>query len=102
VAGAEGAALVDLRKLAKGQECKLRLPGCDWGTETVVLAHLPRGNFGGMSIKCPDIIGTHACAPCHWKLDNRSWEVPAEDELRALKQTLAWYDANGYELRKVK
>jgi hypothetical protein len=92
----------NLRKLAKGQECKLRLPGCDWGTDTTVLAHLREGGHGGIGMKPSDLNAVHACAPCHWKLDHKRWEIPDVDVLRGLQRTLEWYDANGYELRKVK
>lgn len=65
-----------LRKFAKGQECTLRLPGCDGGGETTILAHM-RG--AGMGVKLHDSQGCHACAPCHAAFDamasDDAWKV---------------------------
>ena len=58
---------MNLRKLAKGQECQARIPGiCNHNPETTVLAHL---NGAGLGIKFPDLIGAWACSNCHAWLD---------------------------------
>lgn len=88
---------MNLRKLAKGQECMLRLPGiCNWNPETTVLAHIRRGFFG-MGTKPVDWCGVWMCSDCHDAYDGRvEWEGWGRDELdanalRALCQQLAKY-----------
>jgi hypothetical protein len=59
-----------LRKLAKGQNCMVRIPGiCNRNPETVVLAHL---NGAGWSLKQPDLLGAWCCSDCHDAVDGRS------------------------------
>ena len=72
---------MNLRKLAKGKPCLVRLPGCSHSTETTVLAHIRRAGVGGMGMKPPDIIGVWACSNCHDVLDGR---VPFVDDLGEL------------------
>lgn len=63
----------NLRKLARGQPCRVRLPlVCrdEPNHETTVLAHLKFGWIG--SLKPPDIIAVHACFACHDAIDGRS------------------------------
>jgi hypothetical protein len=62
---------VNLRKLAKGQDCQARLPGCLVSPDTVVLAHIRRANVAGMGQKPPDLCGVYACANCHNLIDGR-------------------------------
>lgn len=61
----------DLRKLARGQPCMIRLPGCDGGGETTVLAHARLGGTCGMGMKPPDTNGAWGCNPCHALVDGR-------------------------------
>lgn len=88
---------MNLRKLAKGQDCMLRLPGiCNGNPETTVLAHIRRGFFG-MGIKPVDWCGVWACSDCHDAYDGRrhaskiSRERLDAEMLRALCQQLAKY-----------
>ncbi len=60
---------VNLRELARGQDCMIRAPGCNFDTQTTVLAHLPGG---GMGAKCHDLHGAWACSHCHDVVDNRT------------------------------
>jgi hypothetical protein len=62
---------VNLRKLANGQPCMVRLPGCDGGGETTVLAHYRLAGQNGMGIKPPDVLGAWCCAKCHNLVDSR-------------------------------
>lgn len=62
--------MTDLRKTARGQACQVRLPGCHWGGETVVLAHIRRPGTG-MGRKPPDTEGVFACWRCHDLMDGR-------------------------------
>lgn len=64
---------VNLRKLAQGRECMIRLPGiCNHNRETVVLAHVRLAGVSGMSIKSDDALGAYACSACHDAVDRRS------------------------------
>ena len=63
----------DLRKLAKGKECQVRIPGvCNGNPETVVLAHYSMAGISGKGIKSPDIMGAWACSACHDECDRRT------------------------------
>jgi hypothetical protein len=59
------------RKAAKGQPCLVRLPGCDGGGETTVLAHYRLAGYCGTGIKPPDEMGAYACVNCHDAIDGR-------------------------------
>jgi hypothetical protein len=59
------------RKAAKGQPCMVRLPGCDGGGETTVLAHYRLAGTCGTGTKPPDVLGAWACASCHDRIDGR-------------------------------
>lgn len=64
--------MTNLRKLAKGQVCDIRLPGiCNGNTETTVLAHVRMVGLSGTGIKAPDLFGAHACSDCHDAVDGR-------------------------------
>jgi hypothetical protein len=78
--------LRDLRKLAQGKPCMIRLEGCDGGGETTVLAHARIIGVSGMGYKSPDICGAWACAHCHRICDSdKSHEI---DLLRGVVRTL--------------
>ena len=49
----------------------VRLPGCDGGGETTVLAHYRLAGLCGIGQKSPDAIAAHACYSCHQKIDFR-------------------------------
>jgi hypothetical protein len=49
----------------------VRLPGCDGGGETTVLAHYRLAGYCGTGIKPPDEMGAWACAQCHDRIDGR-------------------------------
>ena len=63
---------VNLRKLAQGRECLVRLPGiCNHNRETVVLAHVRLAGVSGMGVKADDLLGAYACSRCHDAIDRR-------------------------------
>lgn len=62
---------MNLRKLARGQECLVRLPGCDGGGETTTLAHFRLSGYCGTGLKPPDELGAFACYSCHAIVDGR-------------------------------
>lgn len=60
------------RQAAKGRPCLVRLPGCDGGGETTVLAHYRLAGYCGAGLKPDDsCFGAHACASCHDIIDGR-------------------------------
>lgn len=87
--------MTNLRKLAEGKDCFLRLPDvCNRDSTTVVLCHIKRGWCG--SIKPPDIIAVWGCHACHDVIDRRTSNPWTEEELdsmilRALCEQLAFY-----------
>lgn len=90
---------MNLRKLAKGQPCRVRIPGiCNRDDTTTVLAHLKGWGWCG-SIKPPDICAVHACVECHNEIDRRTSRLTsAEVDVyvhRALCEQLCWYVDEG-------
>lgn len=90
----------DLRQLARGQHCMVRIPGvCNHNPETTVLAHIRRGNVAGAGQKPPDTCGVWACSACHDVMDSRAmsaWNPVELDSfvLEGLVRQLAWYHKN--------
>lgn len=82
-----------LRQAAKGQECTLNLPGCNYDRETTVMAHIHDETFGG-GRKADDTSAVHACSNCHDLIDGRAYRADAPPELirfhelRALQRTI--------------
>lgn len=63
----------DLRKLARGRPCMVRLPGiCNGNPETTVGAHFRMPGASGMGIKSPDLFIAWACSSCHDAIDRRT------------------------------
>lgn len=60
-----------VRRAAMGQPCLVRLPGCDGGGETTVLAHYRLSGTSGMGMKPDDEQGAFCCAVCHDIADGR-------------------------------
>ena len=90
-----------LRKSAQGQQCTLRLNGCNYNPETVVLAHI-RNKFCGVAMKPPDYMSCFACSSCHDKIDGRvKSDTVYKDILRAHFETLQiWVEAGLIEVKK--
>lgn len=76
-----------LRDLARGKSCQIRLPGCDGGGETTVLAHLRLAGITGAGQKAPDFLGAWACFHCHGIVDGHIKTDMESDFIR-----LAFYD----------
>jgi hypothetical protein len=55
----------DLRKIARGQDCKIMLPGYGHDSTTTVLCHWRHAGITGGGLKAPDIMGAHGCYDCH-------------------------------------
>ena len=78
-----------LREAARGEQCTLRLPGCDGGGETAVLAHAPFGGKG-MGTKCNDTWSLVSCHNCHSILDGRlQSDISREEILEACLRGIA-------------
>jgi hypothetical protein len=94
----------DLRKLARGKPCYLRLQGCTHNTEQTVLAHIRRGGIAGTGIKPPDVCALPMCEHCHGVYDGRykahsyTREQLDAEALRGLVQWLAWLWSEEYLL----
>jgi hypothetical protein len=59
-------------KLARGKPCQIRLPGCDGGGDTSVLAHYRSISLGaGIGKKPHSLIGAWSCFQCHELADGR-------------------------------
>lgn len=66
-------------KAARGQYCRIRIPGiCNHDVATSVFAHL-RG--GGWASKRSDLHGSIACSACHDAVDGRINTEYSRDEL---------------------
>jgi hypothetical protein len=77
---------MNLRDLAKGRDCLIRIPGeCLRSPETVVLCHYRMSGLSGMGLKSPDWCAAYGCARCHDIVDGRrgSW-IAFPLELRKL------------------
>ena len=62
---------MNLRELARYKPCMVRLPGCDGGGATTVLAHYRLSGYCGTGIKPRDVMAAWACHPCHEAIDQR-------------------------------
>jgi len=61
--------MTKLRKSAKGRECQIRSPYCNFNNETTVLCHL---GGAGMGLKNDDMFGAFGCSSCHDAVDHRT------------------------------
>lgn len=59
----------------------VRLPGCDGGGETTVLAHYRLAGYCGTGMKPPDTMGAFCCFACHEAIDGRRF-IPGHDRDR--------------------
>ena len=65
--------MTNLRKLARGKSCMVRLPGiCNHDPATTVLAHYRLGGTCGAGMKPSDWQGAWACSACHDAVDGRT------------------------------
>jgi hypothetical protein len=71
--------MTNLRKLARGRECQVRLPGiCNFNDETTVLAHYRLAGLCGVGMKPHDLLGAWACSSCHDEIDRRTRHLDAD------------------------
>jgi hypothetical protein len=63
---------VNLRKLAKGQDCMIRVPEvCNFNPETTVGCHYRLSGLNGISMKPDDLFLAWGCSACHDVCDGR-------------------------------
>jgi hypothetical protein len=74
---------VNLRKIAAGKSCQIRIAGvCNHDPSTTVLAHLRMAGITGVAQKAPDILGSWACSDCHAVVDANGGKVFDRDFVR--------------------
>lgn len=79
-----------LRDSARGQQCTLRLYGCLYNPDTVVLCHVPGTGMKGTGMKTLDVCAVFGCYNCHAIIDGRKdGEWSYKDIVRALAETWA-------------
>lgn len=86
---------MNLRKLAKQQDCYLRLwQFCRQEPGNVVLDHIRRGNTAGGGMKPADINGVPACYYCHKVYDGEKQDQYTQEQLDAemLRAHCQWLD----------
>jgi hypothetical protein len=65
--------VTNLRELARGKPCMIRLPLiCNGNSETTVLCHERVIDLSGAGIKAPDFFAAWGCSDCHDAVDGRS------------------------------
>lgn len=63
-----------VRQSARGEECTINGPNCNYDPSTTVFAHLNEHWAGkGMGLKADDV-GIYACSCCHADLDQMKLE----------------------------
>lgn len=75
----------DLRKLARGKPCMVRLPNiCNGDSATTVLAHYRMAGTCGGGMKPDDWQGAWACSNCHDAIDGRIRTLYPREQLRLM------------------
>lgn len=69
---------MNLRKLARGKPCMVRLPCCNGNPETTVLAHYRLAGTCGAGMKPDDEQAAWACSACHDECDRRTRKLEAD------------------------
>lgn len=75
--------MTNLRKIARGQSCQIRLPGvCNGNPETTVLCHYRLSGISGIGKKSPDWMGAWGCSDCHRVVDGQTRSQFEREELK--------------------
>lgn len=81
---------MNLRPLAKDQDCEIRLVGiCNGDIKTTVLAHFRISDLSGMGLKSPDIFAAFGCSACHDYVDTHHDDTTQCAHLRGVIRTQA-------------
>ena len=87
---------MNLRKEARGRDCKVRLPGiCNFDPATTVLAHYRMAGISGMGLKSPDLLGAWACSNCHSYVDSHRDADTSLAFLEGVMRTIATLNKEG-------
>jgi hypothetical protein len=81
--------MTNLRKLAKGRGCQVRLAVCNANSETVVLGHVRLSGISGMGLKAPDALGAWICSACHQFADTHHDDATQRAFLEGVMRTQA-------------
>lgn len=100
--------MTNLRDLARGQQCQIRLPGiCSFDSTTTVLAHFRLAGICGTGKKPPDECAAWACHSCHNAVDGRTMAGSVElaerwrtYHLEGVLRTLHELSRLGYKMKK--
>jgi hypothetical protein len=77
--------MTNLRKLARGEECLIRVPGhCSGDPATTVLCHLRLIGITGFGLKSADALGAHGCYTCHAVVDGQMKSEFTHDQRRLM------------------
>lgn len=88
---------MNFRHLAKGQDCKVRVPRiCNFDPATTALAHLRMAGITGAGQKAPDILGAHACSACAAYTEDGYNPDGRLLFLEGMARTQYWLVKNGY------
>ena len=95
---------MNLRDLARGKPCMVRLPCCNGNPETTVFAHYRLAGTCGVGLKPPDELGAYACSACHDEVDRRTRKYEPEFVAHAFAEGVmrTLYDRikDGWRMRK--
>lgn len=80
---------MNLRRQAKGRGCQVRLPCCNFNSETTVLCHVRLPGISGMGFKAPDLLGAWACSACHAFCDTNADDATQRAFLEGVMRTQA-------------
>jgi hypothetical protein len=93
-----------IRDSARGEDCTVNSPWCNYDSSTVVFAHYGEPGEKGAGLKPDDTSGVYACSDCHDWLDGRvSHSSVDKNDLhdkcfywfRAMRRTWALLITNG-------
>jgi hypothetical protein len=91
--------LKKIRNSARGQDCTVNSPWCNYDPDTVVFAHYGEPGEKGMGLKPDDTSGAYACSSCHDWLDGRAGSIRDGDRtwywFRAMRRTWKLFIENG-------
>jgi hypothetical protein len=76
---------MNLRKLAQGRECQIRIPNCcNHDPATTVGCHYRMAALSGIGIKSHDLFIAWGCSACHDAVDKLSSANWTADQLRLM------------------
>jgi len=82
-----------IRDSARGQECTVNSPWCNYNPETTVFAHYGEPGEKGMGLKPDDTSGAYVCSDCHDWLDGRVTHSSVDTEEMLACPSDYWFKA---------